>query len=71
METLSRSCDIHKESHDKSWHVWTEEETEIIIISIIRDLKKSINYSDIRLEKAEKCSCMSTPPSRTELEELP
>lgn len=34
-------------------------------------LKKSINYSDIRLEKAEKCSCMSTPPSRTESEELP
>lgn len=30
-----------------------------------------MNYSDIRLEKAEKCSCMSTPPSRNELKELP
>lgn len=30
-----------------------------------------MNDSDIRLEKAEKCSCMSTPPSRNELEELP
>lgn len=30
-----------------------------------------MNYSDIRLKKAEKFSCMSTPPSRNELEELP
>lgn len=71
METVFRiyifSHDVASRKNYMTWYVCTDKGA--MILSILRIFLK--NHCKISLETTEKCSCVSSPPTRKEEEGLP